>query len=90
MHVSLSFVCLHVQPRVRLTALVTDEQGSPLVRRVICYDMAQQVVGEAWSDAAGEVTFERDGSVNDRYVLRAVGHRNECDDISCPMRGDYL
>lgn len=90
MDIRITTLMLPIRPRVRVSAVVTDERGEPLSRRVICYDTAQKVVAEAVSGADGYVAFERDGNINDRYILRAVGKRSECDDISCPVRGDFI
>ena len=90
MYARITTIRLPIRPRVRVAGVVTDERGEPLSRRVICYDTAQNVVAEAVSGADGAVSFELDGNINDRWVLRAVGKRSECDDISCPMRGDWV
>lgn len=90
MDVRITTLMLPIRPRVRVSAVVTDERGAPLVRRVLCYDTATNLVAEAVSDADGYVAFELYGNINDRYILRAVGKRSECDDISCPVRGDWI
>lgn len=89
MHQSLGLLWLiAAAPDLRLSGLVTDTAGNPLSRRVILYDSAQAAVAETFSAADGTFSFVVSGrNFNDRYVVRAVGHSGECDDISCPMRG---
>lgn len=90
MEVRITTIRLPYSPLVRIGATVTDERGRPLVRRVVCYDMAYNKLSEEFSDSDGQVRFVLAGNVNDRWVLRAIGHRNECDDISCPLQGEFV
>lgn len=76
---------------LRIAGVVTDPAGNPLSRRVLLYDERGAVVAETTSAADGTASFTVSGANgNNRFVARAVGHAGECDDISCPIRGEAV
>ncbi len=90
MRVSFDFLRFAARsPDLRVGGTVTDTAGNPLSRRVILYNEAPAPIAETWSAADGTFSFVVSGAnINNRYVVRAVGRVGECDDISCPMRGE--
>lgn len=87
-YLEISFSALSPPVPLRVTGTVTDPAGNPLVRRVILYDESGAVRAETWSAPDGTATFDLAGANrNNRYIVRAMGNSNECDDISCPMQG---
>ena len=78
-------------PGLRISGTVTDTAGNPLSRRVILYNEALTPIAETRSSASGQASFTLAGANgNNRYIVRAVGNAGECDDISCPVRGEAV
>ena len=91
MRVTFAFVPLSPTPDARVSGTVTDTAGNPLVRRVILYDAALRPIAGTWSDTQGRASFTVTGrNTRDRFVVRAVGNTGECDDISCPVRAEFV
>lgn len=78
-----------ISPASHISGTVTDTAGNPLSRLVLLFNSANDIVDRQWSDSAGNVRFDLPAgrNVNDKYVARAIGNINECDDVSCPMQG---
>lgn len=91
MRVSFGFRRLYPGVPLRIRGVVTDTAGDPLSRQVILHDETSKPIAETRSAADGTFSFIVTGAnFNNRYVVRAVGHVGECDDISCPMRGEVI
>ena len=91
MRVSFDLLALYPSQPLRVSGTVTDTAGNPLVRRVILYDETGAAVAETVSAADGSASFTLAGANgNNRFVARAVGFSGECDDISCPLKGEAV
>ena len=91
MTVSFTFLPLFPAPALRIAGTVTDTAGNPLSRRVILYDERGAAIAETVSAADGSASFTVSGANgNNRFVVRALGNAGECDDISCPLRGEAI
>ena len=91
MRVSFTLSPLYPSPDLRVSGTVTDTAGNPLSRRVILYDESGAAVAETWSGADGYASFTITGkNGHNRFVARALGFSGECDDISCPLRGEAV